>query len=243
MVRPPMTVIVYTQDARSSSPSGERFVQLLEAVDSRFTNTFVLAVCREAPAETAPHPRRDWVRLSEVFTEAQLPRVLSELCVMHQAPAWIEVHDGSAAALLPPEGLAFAGELTAEGSIAELLDSLDSCLPFARVVGPKDELDTVRSELAARPSAPELHLYWKGGLVRELLELVRGVLEADPRPLRLQLGLSEAVRGAARRLLLSLPAEAEIRIVAEDEYTRGAAAGAEALLRSFRRERPRSRTS
>jgi hypothetical protein len=129
----------------------------------------------------------------------------------------------------------------ADGDWEPAFAELDSLLPLAFLVGEQDEPAVALEEaLAARPDAPEIQLYWTGGLVGPLLDLCGWILAADPRPVRLQLGLSQLVRGDAKRVLLAIPKEVSLRLVAEDEYSAAAARAAQALLRVVRRERPRA---
>ncbi len=121
-----------------------------------------------------------------------------------------------------------------------MLEQLDAALPLCCLVSPDDQAAEVINGLSARPHAPEIRLFWTGGPVPSLRRLIDQLLVADHRPLRVQVGLSEIFRGTARRVLLAMPAEVQLRLVAEDEISLGVASATEAVLRRLRRERPRS---
>jgi hypothetical protein len=238
-----MSLIAYTADAGTTSQTEALFSALIEALAERFPETLVLAACRKSPSETPPHPSRDWVCLGSVITEASTSRLLASILATHKSAAVVQVVEPGGAAL------DFAGfrpsdtnlVLSEEDELAGLLEKLEALLPVALFLGPNEDAKVWQALLQQRSRAPRIELYWTGGLVPELLELCARLLEADGRPVRLQLGLNQLVRGTARRVLLSIPKEIELRVVAEDELSRSAAVGAQAILRTLRRERPRAR--
>lgn len=237
-----MSVIAYTADAGSGSDSSALFSELLQALSARFPDTLVLAVCRHPPAEAPPQESRDWVCIGNAVSEDSIPRLLAAIARTHQSAALVQVpaDDGRSLDLgdtwAPGEQLV----VTRGEDLESALGRLDAVVPAALVLGPQTESTQWEAVLETRSAAPLIHLYWTGGLVPELLNLCTRVLAIDRRPVRLQLGLPELVRGTARRVLLAIPQEIELRVVAEDEYSRGVALGAQAILRTFRRERPRT---
>ena len=238
-----MSLIAYTADAGTTSQTGPLFSALLKALAERFPETLVLAACRKSPSQTPPHPSRDWVCIGSVINEESTRRLLGSILATHQSEAVVQVVESGGTALdsagsWPAEANLV---LSKEDELADLLEELEVLLPVALFLGPDEDAAAWQALLQQRSRAPGVELYWTGGLVPELLDLCAQLLEADRRPVRLQLGLNQLVRGAARRVLLSIPKEIELRVVAEDELSRSAAVGAQAILRTLRRERPRAR--
>jgi hypothetical protein len=238
-----MSLIAYTADAGHTSESGSLFSALLHALAERFPETLVLAACRQAPAETPPHPSRDWVRIGSVVRPASTSRLLGAIVETHQSEAVVQVIEPGTTAL-PSAGYWSPNMdllVSRQDELPGVLEQLESLLPVSLFLGPGDDAHDWKKLLGQRFRAPRIEIYWTGGLVPELLQMCALLLQVDSRPMRLQLGLNELVRGAARRVLLSIPKEIELRVVAEDEFSRGAAVGAQAVLKRLRREQPRAR--
>ncbi|MEE2827642.1 MAG: hypothetical protein VX498_00520 [Myxococcota bacterium] len=239
-----MTLLLYSSDARPETPDGARLAALLAQVESARPDAFVLAVCREPPAELLPHPLRDWVCLGgELSTEAQ-GRLLARIAGMHEAPLVVLLGEEAEALIRSPEAEwsanpVFFQAAQADSELERLASLMAEHLPLSLVLGPNSTVAPLIEELGKHPDLPAVHLYWEGGLVRELLDLAAVVQDAYAGPIRLQVGLRDVVRGEARRILVGIPREIELRLVAEDELAIGAAAATERLLRRVRRERPR----
>ena len=235
-----MSVLVACRDARPDNPIGALLPDVLAALRDALPDVFVLVVCRRAPHDLPPSPCEDWVCLGDDWDDEATERCIASLAEMHGAPAMLCL-DENFPASHPASLRLFHWRDGAERSA--LLARLSALIPYSLVRGPENDLSELPSQLAARPDAPAIQLHWSGGTVRALADLARAAVELDARPIQLQVGLPELIRGSARGVLLSIPKEVELRLVAEDEYSLGAAAAAETLLRKLRRERPRAAVS
>ena len=233
-----MSFIVACEDARLETPGGALLNSFLSEVETALPDVFVLILCRRAPKDNPPHFMRDWVLLGQTFDDSSVLRFTSALAQMHRCRLLISLGSDFPAALscdLDRRTIKSSEEIPC------LIEELSRLVPLALTVSPEDSLTGLPARLATRPEAPSLLLDWAGGPVSSLLDLARSVVATDSRPIALQVGLPELLRGSARRVLLAVPAEIELRVVAEDAYSIGAATAAQTLLCTLRRERPRRR--